>query len=157
MSLRGVESVNKESETAILFMGLWRNQHGSEVFIASVEDSRISGTFKTGVGAHDPDEVFDLTGFVTDDLIGFSVNFAKHGCLTSWSGQHTSQNGIEKIVTMWHLARAIPDSLEKLSLWAGIWTGADTFVRHEKDGKRDLDLFDRPTLAPSYPFRISQK
>ncbi|MCA9800373.1 MAG: hypothetical protein KC777_00220 [Cyanobacteria bacterium HKST-UBA02] len=147
----------KKTRESVNFLGLWRNQHGSEVYLAAVENGLLTGTFKTGVGAHDPDEEFALTGFISDDLISFSVNFGKYGCLTSWSGQHTGGLDGPRIETMWHLARAIPEKLEARHLWAGFWTGADTFKRVEGEAKRDLNLFDRPTMSPSYPFKVSLK
>lgn len=46
----------------------------------------------------------------------------------NWSGQLTTgKDGREKIETLWHLARDIPDPQEPAKLWAAIWSGCDTF------------------------------
>ena len=140
------------------FVGHWRNQHGSEMEIKAITDDLIIGTFKSGVGGIDPELEFPLTGFVSDDLIAFSVNFKQFQSVTSWSGQHTISQDEEVIETMWHLARAIPDAAERTCLWAGIWTGADSFTRvQDLSEGRQLHLFDRPPFLPSYPFKASKK
>lgn len=157
MTVQARHKCEQASRGAVNFLGCWRNQHGSELTIKTMKDGRIDGLFKTGVGAHDPNEEFAVTGFVSDDLITFSVDFGHYDCLTSWAGQMTNENGIERVYTMWHLARGIPENAEKSSLWAGIWTGADTFVRAEDKDERNLALFDRPVFTPSYPFQVSKK
>lgn len=146
--------VKSDAPLVYNFVGRWRNQHGSELNIEQVQNGKIRGTFKTGVGAHEPDEEYELTGFVSGPLITFSVNFGKFNSLTSWTGQHARPNGEDKIETMWHLARILPEKSEKDCLWAGIWTGADTFERSEKGAERLLERIERPTLYPSYPFAI---
>ncbi len=145
----------QELETMYNFVGLWRNQHGSEMNITSAENGRISGSFKTGVGAFDSEEEHALVGCTSGTLISFCVNFEKYNSLTAWAGQHTSPNGEDKIETMWHLARTLPDASD--DLWAGIWTGSDTFHRVEFGLARILGDFDRPPFIPSYPFQVSKK
>ncbi len=155
MSVKIDVNASKQVHMPYNFIGLWRNQHGSEMNITKVENGAVTGTFKTGVGAHDSDEEYELTGFVSDALICFCVNFGKFDSLTSWAGQHTRPNGEDKIETMWHLAKTLPDKAE--DLWAGIWTGADSFYRVELGSKRALGDFDRPPFIPSYPFQVSKK
>ena len=54
------------------------------------------------------------------------------------------------------LGRWLPEKAEKNWLWAGIWTGADTFERFADGAMRRFD-FDRPMFMPSYPFQVSKK
>jgi len=153
-----VDSAKQEKAHAPYnFIGCWRNQHGSERNIKEIKDGKLSGTFKTGVGAHDPEEEFELTGFVSDGLIAFTVNFGKYNSLTSWSGQHSRSKASDKIETMWHLARTLPENAEKDCLWAGVWAGADTFVRSKAGSPRNLEKIDRPPFVPYYPFHLSKK
>ncbi len=152
------KSTNKEKEhLKCNFLGLWRNQHGSELNITSTENGKLSGKFKTGVGACDSDEEHDVTGFVADGLIAFSVDFGKYHSLTSWTGQHVPENGEDKIETMWHLARTLPEKIEKDAFWTGVWTGADSFYRVDPMVLRNLEALERPLLIPSYPLRAALK
>ena len=141
---------SKNPGAEVKFIGKWVNQHGSFLEIYMYVEGKISGTFKTGVGAHDPDEEFIISGMANGNLISFTVNFQQHGCITSWVGHLTCDEDEEKLDTMWHLTRALPKSSEQESLWTGVWTGADTFTRFDDD-KRNLEEFVRPRVIPSYP------
>ncbi len=110
------------------FSGEWWNELCSRMDL-DVENGRLSGSYWTGVGSGQ-DEEFELTGFVSGDLIAYSVNFGSQGSLTSWSGQHTVERGEEKIKTMWLLAGNLSsDEEEADTLWRSIWTGANTYTR----------------------------
>ena len=147
----------KRRDRIVDFVGEWHNQHGSVIHVEEADGDLIKGTFKSGVGSVDPEKDYPLIGFISDDLICFTVKFGPHQCVTPWTGQHTVVDDAEKIETMWHLARPIPDRAEEKSLWAGIWTGADTYIRSTGKKERKLDRIDRPPFHPSYPFRISLK
>lgn len=149
-------SQKEKAQTKCNFLGLWRNQHGSELNVTGTENGRITGTFKTGVGACDPEEEHDVVGFVSDSLICFSVNFGKYNSLTSWTGQHVPANGEDKIEMMWHLARTLPEKLARDAFWTDIWTGADFFYRVDPFTMRNLDQFVRPRSAPSHPTSIAK-
>jgi avidin family protein len=112
----------------INFSGVWTNRLGSEMEL-TVEDGRITGWYRTAVGDPSPTEEFPLCGFVSGDLIAFTVNFGKYDSLTAWTGQHTVEDRVETIHTLWHLAKNIPDEDEPKLLWAGILTGANIFSR----------------------------
>ena len=47
--------------------------------------------YKTKVGSPDEHDLFYLTGFATEDLISFTVNFGKFSTLTSWAGQYAKE------------------------------------------------------------------
>ena len=134
------------------FSGKWHNQHGSEMTLTVAPDGKVTGTFHTGVGSPSPPEGFPLVGFVCGDLIAFSVNFGKYQSVTAWTGQHTIEDGVEAIESMWHLAINIEERAEKDWLWSGIRSGADTFHRGPGPGTR------RSKLAPSHPLgRLKMK
>lgn len=151
------ETANKNAHNQLSgkqILGYWVNQHGSLLNIYLTDGDKITGSFRSGVGAHEKDEEFTAAGLVSDNLISFSVNFESHGCLTSWIGHYTNCDGKESIETMWHLARMIPEGNEKNALWSGVWTGADRFVRLEEKEERDLAKFERPRGVPSHPFNL---
>ena len=111
------------------FAGVWENGLGSEMEIA-VNVNQITGVYRTNVGAPTPSEEFDLVGFVTGDIITFTVNFGKYGSLTAWAGQHTEVSaGVFEIKTLWHLAKNVPDANEPEELWSAILAGANSFKR----------------------------
>jgi hypothetical protein len=111
------------------FSGRWKNQRGSSIELLVDERGRVSGTFHTAVGTPSPQESFSLCGVAQGDLIAFSVGFGAHESVTAWAGQLTITGGRERIETLWHLARNIPDEDEDRTLWAGILAGADSFER----------------------------
>ena len=51
-----------------------------------VTGGKVTGKYRTGVGAPGPTEEFDLVGFASSDQIAFTVNFGKYGSLASWVG-----------------------------------------------------------------------
>ncbi len=132
------------------FSGKWHNQHASEMNLTINSHGRVIGKYATGVGAPTPSEQFDLVGFVSGDLIVFSVDFGKYDSMTSWSGQLTlDKDGREKVETLWHLAKNIPDSEEPQKLWAAIWSGCDTFYRGpHPTGESDVTKLPSHPLAP---------
>ena len=96
----------------------------------AVNGNEVTGTYRTNVGAPAPTEEFDIVGFVTGDLITFTVNFGMYGSLTAWAGQHTEPRPNEyEIQTLWHLAKNIADPDEPTGLWAGVLAGANVFTR----------------------------
>jgi hypothetical protein len=128
------------------FSGKWHNQHGSEMYLTVSESGQVAGSFRTVVGTPRPVEEFPLIGFVCGDLISFTVNFGRYQSLTAWTGQHTVENGVETLETVWHLAVNIEDPAEKAWMWSGVRTGADTFVRGPGPAPAQ-----RRKAAPSHP------
>ncbi len=130
------------------FSGRWFNQHASTMDIQVDPRGRVTGTYRTKVGAPKPSAEFPLVGFVSGDLIAFTVNFDGHGTLTAWAGQHTeNERGESEIRTLWHLARDIPDADEPKKLWAGLWSGCDIFRRAEPSTAES----ERVRTMPSHP------
>lgn len=111
------------------FTGKWKNNLGSEMELEALTNGRVKGIYRTGVGQPAPTEEFELVGFASGDLLSFTVNFGKYGSLTAWAGQHTVENKVERIYTLWHLARNVKDAEEPKELWGAILAGANTFER----------------------------
>lgn len=120
------------------FAGIWHNQHNSEMKLEVDSDGCVNGTFKTGVdGIIKEDREFPLTGFVSDDVIAFCVNFKEHCSVTAWVGQlvnadEKSETGT--IQTMWHMTVEVGNMAEQV-LWRSIFSGADTFIRGARSSK----------------------
>jgi hypothetical protein len=111
------------------FEGTWENGLESTMEL-SVSGNNVTGIYRTNVGSPKPTEEFDLTGYVTGDLISFTVNFGKYGSLTAWVGQHTEpEAGQFEIKTLWHLTKNVPDNDEPDDLWSSILAGANSFTR----------------------------
>ena len=117
------------ASSEVNFDGVWRNELKSEMELKTNANGTIYGEYKTAVGAPGKTEKFELTGFVSGDLISFTVNFCNYGSLTSWAGQLTTEDGVEVIKTMWLLARNIKDADEHEDIWGAILTGYDNFKR----------------------------
>ena len=95
-----------------------------------VPGNSLAGIYQTSVGKPKPIEEFTLVGWVSNDLIIFSINFGTHGSLTSWSGQHTeSKPGQIEIRTLWHLTKIVTDADELNELWSSVLAGANVYVR----------------------------
>lgn len=119
----------KPGGPAIDFSGIWVNELGSEMEI-KVQESRVSGTYRSAVGRASPTERFELTGFVSGERIVFCVNFGAHGTLGAWTGLHSEDKGVEEIYSLWHLPRDIEDDEEARDYrWSGILTGVNIFKR----------------------------
>jgi hypothetical protein len=119
----------KPGGPAIECSGSWVNELGSEMEF-TVQEERVSGTYRTAVGRASPSERFELTGFAVGDRIVFCVNFGPYGTLAAWTGLHSAENGVEEIYSLWHLPRDIADDEDaKDYRWSAILTGVNTFKR----------------------------
>ncbi|MDX7902465.1 avidin/streptavidin family protein [Acinetobacter baumannii] len=117
----GAEEIN--------FLGEWVNELGSTLIIKSANNQQITGEYKTAKGAPTPTESFPLVGFISGDLISFTVNFGIYGSLTSWVGQHTIEKAKEVIKSTWVLAKNIKDEDEDKNIWGSVLTGSNSFTR----------------------------
>ena len=110
------------------FSGPWKNELGSEMTLTQ-ENGNVRGHYRTAVGEASEEEAFALCGFAEGDLIVFCANFGSYGSLTTWAGQHVVENGEEKLLTLWHLARNLVENHEPKQFWSTMLTGANTFTR----------------------------
>ncbi len=81
-----------------------------------------TGTYKSGVS--DPD-VYPLTGFVSGNVVAFTVNFTKEGSISAWAGQAV-WNSRWEIHTLWHLV----EPTSPADRWEDTYAGADIFTQN---------------------------
>ena len=117
-----------EDTKAINFSGdWWNNRCGLATLVE--EASVLSGVYIPSSGL-EAGQKLPLTGFRSGtDLISFVVNFGSNGPITAWAGQHTVEEGTEKIITEWYMTVDVPDEKESTELYRSIWAGSDVFVR----------------------------
>ena len=105
----------------------WNNRCGLATLVE--QGSVLSGVYIPSSGL-EAGQKLPLTGFRSGtDLISFVVNFGSNGPITAWAGQHTVEEGTEKIVTEWYMTVDVPDEKESTELYRSIWAGSDVFVR----------------------------
>jgi Avidin family len=110
------------------FAGDWWSTRCSRISLVQSGD-RLSGLYTR------PDDSigrqsFELSGYVSGDLIAFVVKLGADGPIGTWAGQHTIEQEAERIVMRWHMTVDVPDEEENYdSLLKSVWQGADTFSR----------------------------
>ena len=110
------------------FTGTWKNQLNSTLEL-HVIGGIVSGRFESGVGDDGQIIWVDVSGRVLDDVITFNAVYTRFGTVVSWVGQHTEENGVGKIKTLWIHATNIPDNQEQAWMWFTNRIGADIFTR----------------------------
>ena len=118
------------------FCCTWHNQHNSEMDLMIHSDGWLTGTFRTEAG-----EEFPLVGFVAGDVIGFSVSFGKHHCVTCWNGHMNADGNLD---TLWQMSIDVGDQED--CLWKSTFSGADLYTKGPKAAKLHL-----LKTAPSHP------
>lgn len=120
----------EENSPEVDFNGKWKNTLES-VMELEVTNGKVTGTYRTAVGAPGKYEKFSLTGFVNGDLISFIVSWGRYGSMTAWVGQHTTDNDGKnpRIETMWQLVHNIAEKSEPHSIWGAFSTGANIFSK----------------------------
>lgn len=110
----------------------WNNRCGLATLVE--QGSVLSGVYIPSSGL-EAGQKLPLTGFRSGtDLISFVVNFGSNGPITAWAGQHTVEEGTEKIITEWYMTVDVPDEKESTELYRSIWAGSDVFV-HAKPSR----------------------
>lgn len=71
------------------FDGTWQNELGSILKIQTA-DNIISGTYNTAVGNPPVFQSFNITGYISGDLISWCVDFNGYGSIGSWVGHLTT-------------------------------------------------------------------
>jgi hypothetical protein len=95
-----------------------------------VAGNSVSGTYTSIVSSTGLPVTGPVIGYVSDDIIAFSVLWAGTvPSITSWVGQIVVKGGIEQLDTLWHLVVDVPDAQDPNSIWTTIHAGADNFHR----------------------------
>ena len=107
--------------------GVWQNEAGSVAIINTAEDGRLSGRYCSELGRIEPGSCHPLTGWVTGDVVGFTVVFDPPGSVTAWSGQVGTDADGDYLRTLWHLSRDVGEADEPDRLWESVISGFATF------------------------------
>ena len=112
------------------FSGRWTNQLGSEMNI-TVTGQSVTGTYQSAVGNVVSGKKYNLVGFVSEDIIGFVVDYDDSVAVATWIGRYVSTEGVERIHTLWHTGSTYADKshTKKRDLWDSFGTNADVFDR----------------------------
>ena len=92
-------------------------------------DGRLSGRYCSELGRVEAESCHPLTGWVTGDVVGFSVRFDPPGSVTSWSGQIGEDENGPYFRTLWNLSRDVPDAEEPDRMWESVVSGFAVFRR----------------------------
>ena len=109
--------------------GRWQNESGSELEVLAVSDGQLRGRYRTDLGAPEETSWFPVTGSVNGDQLAFVVSWGEHASLTAWVGQRVGEGDDERLRTLWHLTRDVPDAEEQEDIWSSVINGFAVFRR----------------------------
>jgi hypothetical protein len=81
----------------------------------------ITGTYKSGVV---DSNTYALTGFVSGNVVTFTVDFTEEGSIAAWAGQAVF-NSVWEIHTLWHLVEPTASA----DMWEDTYTGSNIFTQ----------------------------
>jgi hypothetical protein len=138
--LSGATRAVAAGPTCSSMAGVWHNQLGSTLTIASVDSTsgRVEGSYVSPSGTQG--QARPLLGWTNSQApkkrcpsdakeqdnikaISFAVHWGPYGSITSWTGYCRDEKGIPTITTVWHLVRSNSDYS-----WDHILTNSDTFT-----------------------------
>ena len=109
--------------------GRWQNESGSELEVLAVSDGQLRGRYRTDLGAPEETSWFPVTSSVNGDQLAFVVSWGEHASLTAWVGQRVGEGDDERLRTLWHLTRDVPDAEEQEDIWSSVINGFAVFRR----------------------------
>jgi hypothetical protein len=124
---------------SIDFRGRWVNQNGSILSVDEQVEGRIAGRFISKKGRAAKDVAYSMHGIVNGELASFAVSFenddANLSSITSFSGRYARDAGVERLHTVWVLARQFEDSgrTKPTQVWNTFITNSDVFERRDDD------------------------
>lgn len=110
------------------FSGLWQDENGSFMDL-SVQGDKLKGTYRAIFKKNGHYEDFPLVGFRHGALITFAVSFGRHNSLSSFTGQHHTEHGVETIETVWMLTEKKTRAKGDGSPVGEVLTGSTEFRR----------------------------
>jgi hypothetical protein len=132
-------SETADSRRSIDFRGHWINQNGSILSVDEQIEGRIEGRFISKKGRAAKDVSYLVHGVVNGELASFAVSFespeANLSSITSFSGRYTREAGVERLHTVWVLARQFEDSArtKPTQVWNTFITNSDVFEKRDHD------------------------
>ncbi|HET6472247.1 MAG TPA: avidin/streptavidin family protein [Pseudomonadales bacterium] len=121
------------------YRGRWVNQNGSVLSIDEQVEGRIVGRFISKKGRAAQDVSYAVHGVVNGELASFAVSFddghANLASITNFSGRYARDSGVERLHTVWVLARQFEDSArtKPTQVWNTFITNSDVFVKRDDD------------------------
>jgi hypothetical protein len=116
----------KGGPAAPSLVGVWQNELGSTMTIATFDGTTFTGTYTSAVSSKLSPATGTLSGTLSGIGLGFTVNWASpFSSVTAWSGLLLTDGNSLVIYTLWHLA-STPES--EPDFWESILAGADIFV-----------------------------
>jgi hypothetical protein len=133
-----VRPARRRRSVIVDIAGSWINQNGSLLTLDAPVDGRLTGTFQSRKGRAARDRVYPVTGVVNGALVSFMVSFDDgidnlHS-ITSFSGRWARDaDGVERLHTVWVLARAFEDEArtKPTQAWNSFLVNADVFTRQD--------------------------
>jgi len=89
----------------------------------------LTGRFESGVGDDGQTIWANVSGRTIEDVITFNAVYERYGAVVAWVGQHTVENGVGRIKTLWLHVTNVPDGQEQSWMWFRNRIGADVFSR----------------------------
>ena len=121
------------------FRGVWVNQNGSILSIDEQGEGRIAGRFISKKGRAAKDVSYPVHGVVNGELVSFAVSFesadANLSSITNFSGRYAREASVERLHTVWILARQFEDSArtKPTQVWNTFITNSDVFEKRDDD------------------------
>ncbi|WP_415396312.1 avidin/streptavidin family protein [Sulfurimonas sp. CS5] len=118
---KAVKTFTDESQMSYEF----KNELGSIMTIEFPNGGGlVTGTYKSGVN---DTTTYPLTGFVSSNIITFTVSFTNDGSISAWAGQAiwNASTSVWEIHTLWHLVEPTSPS----DMWESTLAGSDIFTQ----------------------------
>jgi hypothetical protein len=125
--LKPYSSVKPKNQPFPSILGVWQNELGSTMTVASVNGQNFTGTYASAVSEGQQPVTGTLSGTLAGDAIGFSVNWSPtYNSVTSWSGLVLTNGEELFLYSLWNLA-STPEN--QADFWQSVLAGADLFVQ----------------------------
>ncbi len=118
-----------ETNNAVNFNGIWRNELNSEMELRGTPPNKIEGVYRPSSQESYCKGEHQLKGFFNDNLISFVVDFEHHSMLASWTGHYVTDGNEGYLNTMWHLVKSELEHDLPLEAWGSVYTGTNRFVK----------------------------
>lgn len=113
------------------FNGSWRNQRGSTLELVVDRHGIVTGRFESGVGDKGQMLWVDVTGRAQDNLVTFNALWPSFGTVVTWAGQHSVEDGCDRIAAHWIHVTNVDDAQEQAWMWYANRIGFDVFARND--------------------------
>jgi len=111
------------------FSGTWKSARGS-VMTIEISGNEVTGFYSSAIGEAEGEGKFPLRGFVSGDLVSYTVNFGRFATLVSWVGQFAPDDHLAPALrTVFVAAVNVEEQNEADHAWGSVRTGSDTYTK----------------------------